>query len=75
MKLNLEACSLAQNQVSFSELDLKNSHFAEIFSVNGKRDIFTMYITLDSEIKNYKARVYGIIDAIGTLGGAFEIIF
>ena len=34
-----------------------------------------MYITLDSEIKNYKARVYGIIDAIGTLGGAFEIIF
>ena len=75
MKLSLEACSLVQNQVSFSELDLKNSHFAEVFSVNGKIDIFTMYITLDSEIKNYKARVYGIIDAIGTLGGAFEIIF
>ena len=25
-------------------------------------------------MKDYKARVYGIIDAIGTLGGAFEIV-
>ena len=30
---------------------------------------------LDSEIKDYKARAYGIIDAIGTLGGTFEIAF
>ena len=29
---------------------------------------------LDSEMKNYKASVYGIIDAIGTLGGTFEIV-
>ena len=30
---------------------------------------------LDSEVKVYQARIYGIIDAIGTLGGAFEIVF
>ena len=30
---------------------------------------------LDSEVKDYKARVYGVIDALGTLGGIFEIVF
>ena len=34
-----------------------------------------MTIMLDSEVKNYKARIYGIIDAIGTLGGTYGIVF
>ena len=31
-------------------------------------------ITLDSEEKHHSAKIYGIIDAIGTLGGVHEIV-
>ena len=30
---------------------------------------------IDPEVKDYKSRVYGIVDAIGTLGDTYEIIF
>ena len=30
---------------------------------------------LDSKVKHYKSITYGVIDAIGTLGGVFEILF
>ena len=31
-------------------------------------------LRLDSKVKHYKSITYGIIDAIGTLGGVFEIL-
>ena len=32
-------------------------------------------VRLDAKLKHYKSITYGIIDAIGTLGGVFEILF
>ena len=51
-----------------------NSYQTKSYAYNSSIDFFQLSILLDTEMKNYKARVYGIIDAIGTLGGAFEII-
>ena len=30
---------------------------------------------LDSKVKHYECKTYGMIDAIGTLGGVFEILY
>ena len=51
-----------------------NSYQTKSYAYNSSTDFFQLSILLDTEMKNYKARVYGIIDAIGTLGGVFEII-
>ena len=34
----------------------------------------TFEIRLDSKVKHFNSRIYGILDAVGTLGGIFEIL-
>ena len=52
-----------------------NSHITELDENNSDYDFALIRIMLDSEVKHYESRVYGVIDAIGTLGGIFEITF
>ena len=40
-----------------------------------KKSILSIDIRLDSGAKHYVSSTYGIIDAIGTLGGVFEILY
>ena len=58
----------------------------KFYTVNRERTFDTSYpnttnkilmqyeLMLDSKVKHYKSITYGIIDAIGTLGGVFEIL-
>ena len=66
---------MGKNQASSLELAKINSHYSHPFHLGNKIEFFSMTIMLDSEVKNYKARIYGIIDAIGTLGGTYGIVF
>ena len=75
MKLKAETCSQARKlEHSIGQVQ-KNSYAVQVSNDNDAKVYFLqLSILLDTEMKNYKGRVYGIIDAIGTLGGAFEII-
>ena len=43
---------------------------------NANNKVFLNFdVRLDSKVKHYKSIAYGIIDAIGTLGGVFEILY
>ena len=60
--------------MNFLELEKKNSYSSEL-EANNREKFLYLTLMLDSGIKHYSSKVYGIIDAIGTLGGVFEIIF
>ena len=51
----------------------------KIFAIEHKNTthkvLLNFDLRLDSKVKHYKSITYGIIDAIGTLGGVFEILF
>ena len=71
----METYLLAKRQESSIEQAETNSFSYQNFHFSDdSAELFYFTLKLDSEVKNYKGRVYGIIDAIGTLGGAFEII-
>ena len=72
-KLSFEAYQITRKQENFLELVRKNSHNSIILTTN-QIEFFALYILLDSEVKHYKARVYGIIDTVRTLGGIFEFL-
>ena len=74
MKSRVGTRSQARKLENSIERIEKNSYSSKSFLYDGFIDFFQLTITLDAEVKDYKSRVYGIIDAIGTLGGAFGII-
>ena len=74
MKLIPGTCSLRKRQENFIGQAEINSYSTRTFIYNDFVDILYLDILLDTEMKEYKSKVYGILDAIGTLGGAFEII-
>ena len=57
----------------FFTITKENIHTSELKSSN--KSLLNFDIRLDSEAKHYVSSTYGIIDAIGTLGGVFEILY
>ena len=74
MRFRVEIWLRARRPENSIEWIETNNYSTKSFSHQGTTDFLQFIITLDAEVKDYKSRVYGFIDAIGTLGGAFEII-
>ena len=60
-----------ENSIRQAEI---NSYTTDAYVRDNAIDFFHLTLMIDPEVKDYKSRVYGIVDAIGTLGGAYEII-
>ena len=57
----------------FYTVSREKTYGAESFDTNYKK-LLNFELRLDSKVRHYKSITYGIIDAIGTLGGVFEIL-
>ena len=72
--MSLEIYFLKNKEGKFFRAHKERRDTHELF-VNLTRQItFEFQITLDSEEKHHSATIYGAIDAIGTLGGVYEIV-
>ena len=58
----------------FYTVSRESTHISEILNTQHK-PFLKFEVRLDAKVKHYKSITYGIIDAIGTLGGFFEILF
>ena len=66
----------SKKEGNFYRIGKSNTHITERYTyTNNVTDIATIRFMLDSEVKHFEGRVYGIIDAIGTIGGVFETTF
>ena len=75
MKLKTETYLVVEkleNSIRQAEI---NSFTTVAYVRDNAIDFFHLTLMIDPEVKDHKSRVYGIVDAIGTLGGAYEIIF
>ena len=74
MKLITEAYSLTNKTGKFFRiLKEKQDRYEQDLNLNTIPSM-EFQIILDSEEKHHSVKFYGIIDAIGTLGGVHEII-
>ena len=73
-KSKLEAYTLKNKTGQFFRVknERKDSH--DLFDTSTQKTTFEFQIMLDSEEKLHSAKIYGFIDAIGTLGGVHEIV-
>ena len=58
----------------FYTVERENIHSTEHVLDTSTKVFVSLDIRLDTKVKHYKSITYGIIDAIGTLGGVFEIL-
>ena len=58
----------------FYTVSRESTYSSQIINITDKV-ILNFEVMLDAKVTHYKSTTYGIIDAIGTLGGVFEILF
>ena len=73
MKLTLEAYLQRNKTGQFFRVQNYKNDWHDLSFDSTKTALFEFQITLDSEEKHHSAKIYGVIDAIGTLGGVHEI--
>ena len=73
-KLKLETCFLKNKQGKFFRVHNERQDSHDLFDTSTQKATFEFQIMLDSEEKHHSAKIYGFIDAIGTLGGVHEIL-
>ena len=74
MKSITEGCSLINKTCEFFRVQKQSQDRYEQNLDSSTIDSLEFQIILDSEEKHHSAKIYGIIDAIGTLGGVHEIV-
>ena len=74
MKLIMEAYSLTNKTGDFFRLIKERQNNVKLDLSGNQIRSLEFQIRLDSEEKHHSAVVYGIIDAIGTLGGVHDIV-
>ena len=74
MKLTMEAYSLINKTGEFFRVQKESHDKYEQNLDYSTIDSLEFQVRLDSEEKHHSAKVYGIIDAIGTLGGVHDIV-
>ena len=73
-KLRLEACFLKNKKGDFFRVHNERRDNHDLLTNQARQISFELLISLDSEEKYHLAKIYGVIDAIGTLGGVHEIV-
>ena len=73
-KLKLEVYSLKNKTGQFFRVKNQRKDSYDLSDNPTLKASMELHIMLDSEEKLYSAKVYGVIDAIGTLGGVHDIV-
>ena len=75
-KLRLETCFLKNKTGQFFRVSKEKQDRRDLHTIQNQTRVttFEFQIMLGPEEKHYSAKVYGVIDAIGTLGGVHEIV-
>ena len=73
-KTKQEILFLKNKQGKFFRANNERRDSHDLFDTSTQKTTFEFQIMLDSEEKLHSAKIYGFIDAIGTLGGVHEIV-